>query len=158
MRIRKIKLVKGDKIHIVYEQRNRNGSWDEFSLTSADEAAPAFHEALEILNKDVITIGELPEKLVAKIAMKGVSFSYGGENDTLGAVLTAEMILKNSNSGLVLNTPHKITEFYGDKESGDQKSLLPSGCAARLDAMIKEGEKYVKGNRAQTDMFDKKKK
>jgi len=72
----------------------------------------------------------------------------------VGAVIIASMLLFRSNTSLNLNTPHKTEDFYG--ETGDEKQLLNPTCVSRLNRLIDEAEDYVKGIRAQGDLFNQK--
>lgn len=135
-----------------YEVKNQKGGSDEFSFSCLDEPKPDFVKALRDLDQDVLEMCELPEDYLGRIQTSGVSFSYGGENETMGAVIIASMILHKSNTGLNLNTPHKTKDFYG--ETGDEKQLLNPTCVSRLNHLMEEAEDYVKGIRAQGDLFN----
>lgn len=69
----------------------------------------------------------------------------------MGATIVSQMELDNSNSNLNINTPHKISEFYG--ENGDPKQLLPDDCIEDLNELIEEVQLYIKGERAQVSLF-----
>ena len=154
MRFKKIKLTKEGKVQAEYEVQNEKGGMDEYSFSCSDEPKPSFIEALKDLNQDVREMCELPPDYLRRIHVSGVSFSFGGENETMGAVIIAQMLLEKSNVSLNLNTPHKITEYYG--ETGDPQQLLDPKCTCRLENLIEEAEDYVKGIRAQANLFDQK--
>ena len=113
--------------------------------------SPSFTNAIGALAPFVCEMCELKKEDTKKIIVKGVSFSFSGEDEVMGAVITAHKTLVNSNTPLVMNTPHKIEEFYG--ELGDDKQLLPEDCAVALHKTAKEAEKFVNGERAQMDLF-----
>ena len=154
MRFKKIKMTKEGKIQMEYEVKNQKGGMDEFSFSCSDEPKPEFVKALRDLDQDVLEMCELPDEFLDRIRTSGVSFSYGGENETMGAVLIASMILNKSNVALNLNTPHKIEKFYG--ETGDEMQLLNPNCVVRLNHLVSEAEDYVKGIRAQGNLFNSK--
>ncbi len=154
MRFKKIKLTKEGKVQVEYETKNSKGTTDEYSFSCADEPKVSFKKAMDDLAPDVLEMCELPEDYLNRIRVAGVSFSYGGENEIMGAVIIAQMVLEKSNLSLNLNTPHKIAEFYG--ETGDKRQLLNPDCVGRLDELIVEASDYVKGIRAQTNLFDQK--
>ena len=137
-----------------YEVKNSKGGSDEFSFSCADEPKVSFIKALGELDQDVLEMCELPADYLTRIRVTGISLSYGGENETMGAVIIASMILHKSNVALNLNTPHKIEEFYG--ETGDEMQLLSEKCAGRIRSLINEAEDYVNGIRAQAKLFDMK--
>jgi hypothetical protein len=154
MRFKKIKMTKEGKIQMEYEIKNQKGGMDEFSFSCAEEPKSSFVVALSDLRQDVLGMCELPDDYLDRIRVSGISFSYGGENETMGAVIIASMILHQSNTSLNLNTPHKIEEFYG--ETGDKLQLLNEPCVGRIKTLIFEAGDYVKGIRAQRNLFNQK--
>lgn len=118
---------------------------DEHSMTCKAEPMPSFIEAMESLKQDVADICEFDETDKDRLTVTGVSFSYGGEDDVMGAVITAQKSLRNTNSPLCINTPHKPSALYG--EDGDINNLLDPFTVERLLTLQEEAEKYVKGYR-----------
>lgn len=151
MRIRKVKITKYDQIAIVYEDGFMNR--DEYSITCRDKARPEFYEALDALREHVIEMCELPEDYLERIKVKGVSFSYGGEFETMGATISASMELENSYQDLNLNTPHKASAMYNPDAPVDDMQLLTEDCIEALEALQYECEAYIKGDRAQGSLF-----
>lgn len=149
MRIKKIRVDKLNRINIEYEIERPDSDPDEFSFTCADKALPSFYIAFQALFLDVIEMCEIPRS--SNISIKGISFSFSGEKEVMGCVLTAQKTLLNSDSPLNLNTPHKISEFYG--ETGSKKQLLSDDCKKRLNDIIYEAIRFVNGERLQKDMF-----
>lgn len=154
MRFKKIKLMKEGKVQAEYEMKNAKGGMDEYSFSCGDEPKLSFRKAIDELAQDVIEICELPKDYLTRIRVSGLSLSWGGENETMGAVIIAQMMLEESNGNLNLNTPHKTAEFYG--ETGDPKQLLDPKCVVRIETLIAEASDYVKGIRAQANLFDQK--
>jgi hypothetical protein len=152
-RFKKIKKTSTDKIHIEYEKMNKNGEWDAYSMTSAQEPAPSFDHALDNLIPHIEEMCELPEKdhQVHPYTVRGVSLSYGGENETLGVTITATRALDHSNSPLVLNSPHKISEPYA--EGSDETQVMSDDCLIDLQILFNEARDYLDGKRAQADLF-----
>lgn len=136
----------------MYQRKSPAGSWNEYSITCAEEAHPALYNALGSLTKYVVELCELPKNYISRIKVKGVSFSYGGENDTMGVTIISTMSLENSNTSLNLITPHKIEAFYSG-DSGDPKQLLPDECVDALHVLMQECDEYIKGHRAQGALF-----
>ncbi|MDI6808283.1 MAG: hypothetical protein QME66_04780 [Candidatus Eisenbacteria bacterium] len=151
MRIKKVKVTGEDRVHIAYETMN-NGQWDEFSLTCAQKAAPGFYEALKDLVPHVVEICELPKEYSSRIAVQGVSASYAGEKEVMGATILAALLLDHSNCNLNLNTPYKISESYSDGP-GDEKQLMTDECCKALEELYEECEKYIRGLRVQIELF-----
>jgi hypothetical protein len=154
MRFKKIKMTKEGKVQAEYEMKNAKGTMDEYSFSCGDEPKASFRKAMDELAQDVIEICELPEDYLSRIRVSGVSLSWGGENETMGAVIIASMMLEKSNVNLNLNTPHKTGDFYG--ETGDPEQLLNPDCVIRIETLIAEASDYVKGIRAQANLFDQK--
>ena len=152
MRIKKFKITKEQKVYLMYQIKSAAGSWNKYSITCAEEAHPALYNALGSLTKYVVELCELPKNYISRIKVKGVSFSYGGENDTMGATIISTMSLENSNTSLNLITPHKIEAFYSG-DSGDPKQLLPDECMDALHKLIQECDEYIKGHRAQGEPY-----
>lgn len=153
MRIKKIKFGKGNKISIGYEVLNTStNTWDEYSMTCSDAPRPEFKEALQGLNVHVVDLCELPGSYTSRIKVTGVTFSYGGEAEVMGATITSQMKLSNSNCDLNLNTPHKASGSYNEYEVAPEL-LLTDDCIDALDHLCDEIELYVQSERAQTTLF-----
>lgn len=153
MRIRKVKITKEKKITMVYEQKSKKGWWDEYSFTCSEDARPEFYEAMEALAEHVIEMCELPESYLDRIKVRGVSYSYGGEDETMGATISASMKLDNSYQELNLTTPHKASEMYNPSSLEDEMQLLTGDCVDALDVLQEECELYIQGDRAQGNLF-----
>lgn len=82
-----------------------------------------------------------------KVIVKGVSLSYSGDNDVMGATISCQKRLNSSNSPLMINTPHKFAEKHS--EGMNAEFLLSGGCVEALEALIEQAEKYLDGERAQ---------
>lgn len=152
-RILKVKLTKSDKINIEYQKYNNTAqTWDEYSLTCSDRAKPEFYLAMITMAIHVVDMCELPADYKDRIKVTGVTFSYGGEEEAMGAVIVSQMILNNSNCNLNLNTPHKASGSYNDNPA-DPKQLLSEQCIEDLYKLCKETELYINGDRAQMNLF-----
>jgi len=152
VRMKKIKVTSEKKIQMSYEKLNKNKTWDEYSFTCSDQARPEFYNSIKDLTKHVLEMCELPEDYASRIEVRGVSVSYGGADEVMGATISAQMVLNNSNCNLNLNTPHKASESYSGGE-GDDKQLLSCDCVDDLKALYAECELYINGDRAQTSLF-----
>jgi hypothetical protein len=152
LRIKKVKVTSENKIAMIYEDKNSNGTWDEYSFTCSDGARPTFYTALQDLSKHVIEMCELPVDYQSKIKVRGVSVSYGGEKEVMGATITAQMKLNNSNCDLNPNTPHKASDSYSDTPA-DDKQLLTDNCIGDLKTVYEECKAYISGDRAQGKLF-----
>lgn len=151
IRLKKVKVTSDNKIHMAYEQKG-SGGWDEYSLTCSDKPRPELLVALEALAPHVIEMCELPESYLDRITVRSVSYSYGGDQEVMGATISGQMALYYSNCGLNINTPHKASDSYSDGPA-DDKQLLDSECIKALGVLEDEAIRYIQGDRAQTVLF-----
>lgn len=154
MRIKKVKITSENKISMVYEQKTRMGGWDEYSFTCSEKARPEFYDAMGGVAPHVIEMCELPEDYLSRIKVRGVSFSYGGEKEVMGATISAAMELKDSYQNLNINTPHKASAMYNEGSDPDDMQLLSGKCIEALEALQEECKAYISGDRAQASLFN----
>lgn len=150
MTIKKVKY-HDSKVEIHYALINRAGKETEYIVRSDEEPSPDFVFALEKMKKHVREICEFDGLSLQKIKVLGVSFSYGGETNVMGAVITAQKILQYSPQPLNINTPHKIEEFYS--KNGDEMQLMSDEMKVDLYELQQAAEDYIDGERAQQDLF-----
>lgn len=141
--IRKVKyLPKAEKIKIDYM---KNG--DEFNGTFTEPAAPEFYTALQNLTGPVCTICELnPEKFQPRIEPFGVTYSYAKEGEVMRASIQSKFHMPQSDTDTVLNTPSRTVST----EVEDGVDELTCNLLLTLEA---EARKYLKGQRAQQNLF-----
>lgn len=151
MRIKKVKVTSENRINIEYESGDANR--DEFSLICKQAPMQSFYDSLDKLNIHVIEMCELPEDYLDRIIVRGVTFSYGGEKEVMGATIIARMRLNQSNVDLNLNTPYKASESYSESPA-DEAQMLSYECVTDLNFVIIEAMKYVNGERAQIGLFE----
>lgn len=157
MRMKKVKVTKEGKIFLIWEREIQSGNYDEYSMQCSDQARPEFYNAMTALNKHVVDMCELPDSYLDRITTKSVSFSYGGDEQVMGATISASMKLENSPAGLNLNTPHKACDSYNPEQPVEDPALLLSEkCVDDLDTLMDEAELYINGDRAQMNLFDDK--
>lgn len=153
IRFTKIKIDKNGKVCLSYQKMNSKGEWDDYSMSCADEPAPSFHVAMTAMRTHAIEMCELPDEYTGKLAVFSVSLSYAGPQDTMGCVITSRVNLVRSNCPLILNSPHKIETPYGTSEpdEADPAALLPDGCKEAIAVLCEEAQRYLDGERAQTE-------
>jgi len=153
-RFTKIKL-KAGKVILAYEQLNKAGQWDLYSIESTEAPAPPFDGALQGLRCPFLDELELPGVEAFEITIGSVSLSYTEiESGTVrGATISGLRALKKSNSPLSLNSPYKPESPFS--EGGDYDKCLQEDTVEALNFLIIQAEKYLDGDRAQTDMFQK---
>ena len=149
MRIRRVKRT-DDKVEVHYEEMNADGGWDELAVKLGAAPAASFEAALAALPAHVVDICELGPGGVERIKVTGVTYSYGGENDVMGASIVVQRSLVCTAAPMCFTTPHKPSAAY--TEGGDDSNCLSGECVDALDVLALEAEKYVKGYRAQTEL------
>lgn len=156
IRWKKIKVTNENKVFLEFQENRGEDKWDDLTFQCADLGVPEFYDAFKALAEHVVDLCELPEADLAelRITVKGVTFSYGGENEVMGAVITASRKLKRSNNPLNLVTPHKPSEPYGKGQDEDLNGLLEPDCVDALKALQAQAARYLKGERAQVSLFE----
>jgi hypothetical protein len=149
-RMKKIKITKERKIHIVFEKWVKD-TWDEYSITCCERAKPSFYTTMAKLIVQMRDLCELPDGYETKLQVKSVSFSYAGDDEVMGAVLTGTMELTKSNCPLNLNTPYKPSMPYS--EGMDEDTCLPDECVEILWKLCAEAQDYIDGEREQLKLF-----
>ncbi|GEM_PF-2053858 len=151
MRITKVKL-SPKRVSIEYEkERPGQDAADEFTLNCYDAPRPELRKALDSLRPFVLQICELPENLLDRVTVTGVSYSYGGEREVMGAVILAQMACRESGTVLNLNTPHLPSEPYGD-DPLPKARMLPELCVEALSVLEDECVLYINGKREQGEL------
>ncbi|MBP2635017.1 MAG: hypothetical protein H6Q72_924 [Firmicutes bacterium] len=152
VRFKKIKITSEKKIMMLFEKQSKSKVWDEYSLTCSEEARPEFYAAMQSLKKYVVEMCELPDDYLDRITVRGVSFSYAGMDEVMGATISAGMRLDDSYTQLNLNTPHKASGSYSGQDP-DPMQVLSDKCIDALDILCEEAGLYVDGERAQMQLF-----
>lgn len=155
MRIRKIKYNRtGDEkgFLIRWEEPGGSGGWDKREFESQDEPADEFGNALQALAEDVESMCEIPHDIMRGILVTGVTFSYGGEKEVMGATITAQRQLVNNPCAWNVNTPHKPSDSYSDTPA-PRDQLLQESTIAKLQVLMREAEGYIQGTRKQTSFL-----
>ena len=151
-RLTKIKYKLGDFTVINWTSGENN--LDEYSVKCRDTPRPEFIRAMAELDKHVTEMCELPDNFIVKVHTRSVSLNYGGENETMGATITAQMDLLKSNCPLNINTPNKTVDPYCEDTPWDETICLTEECVDAINNLIKEAELYLDGVRAQGTLFE----
>jgi hypothetical protein len=153
MRILKVKARKPDGLIVEFEKKNGEGKWNHYTMDCVEPPAPEVPRALADLAQDVTTLCELPEETLA-MTVTGVSFSYGGEREIMGATIIARRNLQSANSPMNVLTPHKSVEPYAEGGHIDEKAIFDENVAGRLYVLHDSVVDYVNGKRLQISLFD----
>lgn len=155
-RITKIKYKPGDFVTINWTAGEKHE--DEYSIKCRDVPRGEFIRAMSELNRHVVEMCELPDIALYRVQTRSVSLNYGGENETLGATISAQMELLKSNQPLNINTPNKTVEPYNKDTPWDEKICLTEECTDAIYELIEEANLYIDGTRAQGSLFEAEKK
>lgn len=153
IRIKKVKIAeKVNKIIMTYE-RYVNDQYDEYTFNSSEMAAPEFYDSFKNLSEHATALCEFPAGFKDRVNVYGISFSYSGESDVMGATMSMKVNLEYSNTDLIINTPHKKSAPDGEEEF-NETMYLSEQCVKALWAVEQEARKYIDGKRAQASLFN----
>lgn len=125
-------------------RKGKDGEFNEGSATCRETPQPEFIAALQALVPDVPLMCDLPDSWYKdKLKILGVVLSH--KDGIIGATISSTVTLNNKRV-IALNTPHLSAE-------GKAGETLPEGCTDRIEVLIDEAEKYLKGVRAQLEIF-----
>lgn len=151
--MRRFRKIKYDGKHVTLVWEEGDSFQNEYSLKCDELPRPEMVMAFDDLREEARLLCELPEDYLARIDVRSVSLNYGGDNETMGATITARMELYHSNAPLNLNTPNKPVEPYNSEIEYDDETLekmcLRNECVDKLETLIEEANYYVDGQRAQ---------
>lgn len=149
MRITKVKIK--DRVDIEWIEAPENNpeekikNWDKYAISLGFPPLGSFSHAMQNLVQDIVSICELSDDDAQFIQARSVSFTY--HHGVLGAIITGIKDLEDSNGIVLLNTPHKPSEAYSD--NGSDVNLLDADTVARLETLLKEAKRYIKGERGE---------
>lgn len=125
---------------------------NKFSFDNKREIPASFKNAFLDLRKHVNKLCELGMKEDEMYLLEVVGVSLSWSHGVMGATITALKTLKDSNQPLVLNTPHKIEDFYSEN-GGDEKQLMPSDAVNDIIKLMAEAKAFIKSKEVQMDLF-----
>ena len=148
MIIKKVKLMKEEGVSVEVNMSSDGNSFNG-GIGSKKAPAPEMTKAIEDLKEHVIEMCELSKKSTIKIC--SISFSYHGEVEVQGAIVTFQKKLMSGNAVITINSPLK----YGKEvtESTPKSQIMSEGMAELMETITSEAKKFVKGVREQTDLF-----
>jgi len=91
----------------------------------------------------------VPDAWAKGLAVRGVSFTW--KDDVMGAVVTALKRVPRAKAPVVINTPHQAARTAADK---NVTYCLEEKFLEALEAVAREAEGYVLGQRAQGALFE----
>lgn len=118
-------------------------------LKSSDQPTDKFIEAFNRLAEACCIEAELPLDMAEQMRAIGLSVSHY-DDGRWGCTITATRDLKRSNAPLVINTPHKPSQ--GSHEADE--AILDGDTVSAVESVLREAEKYVRGDRLQGTLFE----
>lgn len=144
---------KKERVSLSYQVVNGTEEPDEYTVSTRQPAHPDLLARLQDLAPHVLELCELDGVEASEVEVRSVSFSWA--HDVMGVTITGLRRLKRSPAPLVLNTPHKARDHYG--EEGDDSQLLGDEAVMAISKLIGEANLFLdgkRGERAQGDLFD----
>lgn len=139
-RIRKVKW-DGKRVLIEHEFRNTRKEWDEYSMSCTEAPRPDLVAALDALVPYGREIAELPEDDDPQLRCTGLSCSWSGEDETMGAVIILRKKLRKTEGAVNLVTPYRKADNMDPK------------LVEAIEDVQAAAQDYLDGARAQTDLF-----
>lgn len=153
MKILKIK-INDELVLIEYKKRSNaeNGGYNKFTIESKEIPSPDFKLNLQELAIYVPMMYDLPTEYAEDMVVLGVSFSYRGENEIMGATVTAKKSVSSSNSPALFHTPFTLSGSGEDMPMPDSK-FLPVAMVEILEKLQDNAKDFINGERAQQNLF-----
>ena len=148
--IEKVKL-NGEKLSIAFT-RTHKGTTESGEIVSEEGPRPEMIMAFDELVPYVVSICELPSDYIAEMKVTGISIH--DTEGVMGVVISATKKLNNSRRPFVINTPYKL-EFDANGQATSMH--LSVECVRSIRKVVMEAEKFMKGSRAQKDLFEEEK-
>lgn len=147
--IDKIKFMeKQGKIKIDFKNDgDTNGG--QFSGIYSEPADPVFYQTMSDLKGSVKNILELPDGIEYRLIPFAVTYHYNAEG-RMGAIITSRLTIPDLGNETVIQTP--MMKCYDG--GNDEDKCFTEGTAKKLWALAKEAQRYLAGERAQTNLFD----
>lgn len=146
-KIKKIHIKKkktGDQINISYEVYEK-GDVKTVVFSSEDEPLHSFTQALEDLTDCIAKIFQFSPKYAESLEARGISLSYQGADERMGAVFSAVMTRETSSRPFNLHTPLLLEP---SEDGDDDGPVLSPACLKRIDDLVSEAYDYLDGKRA----------
>lgn len=149
-RIAKIKMKEG-QIIIVLSEKQDDQNERETTLKSYDAAHQDFLTSIDALCTHARSILDLPHDWKRdEMRITGVSFSMSETTGVEGAVISGQVSLTGADAPFNFNTPHLPFESYSETSNGP---VMPEDAQTAISRVADEAMKFIKGKRAQGDMF-----
>lgn len=127
-------------------QTQDHGTTVYHGIKKGSEASPAFQGSVSDLREDVQALMEYPDSYMETVTVKGLSVSYD-DDGTMEASLS---FIKRFKCGRAVGySTKRVRQRTDHKENGT--GFMTEELEAKVQTVIKEAERYVEGERAQTE-------
>jgi len=139
------------KTFVKFEKERGDGDYDIFTFECDDEPHPDLVKALEAMAPHLRENCEIDDS--RKVTVKSVTCTHKQMEgfEVHGLVISGLRELRNCNSPMSLNSPHKTDIPYADDQDADDMNLT-SECLDDLAVLEREVFAYVDGKRAQLEL------
>lgn len=153
MKILKIK-INDELVLIEYKKRSsaEQGGYNKFTIESKEIPAPEFKLNLQELGIFVPMMYDLPTEYAEGMVVLGVTFNYRGDDEIMGATVSAKKSVSLSNSSALFHTPFTLSSSGSDRPLPDSK-FLPVAMVEILEKLQDNAKDFINGERAQIEMF-----
>ena len=141
--IKKVKINSKGGVNVVYDIIS-DGDLQTVVFQSDDEPLQSFYDAMEALKTTVQRICEYTDKYMDTLRVSGLSIFVKKERRSV--TIHAIKDLESAHRPLNIHTP-LLDEPNDESEEGDPMTLIPDD-VSRIQHVIAEAEKYLKGKRA----------
>lgn len=151
MRFTKIKVGK-EAVELAWTFTDANGATLSTQLTHADKPAPELIEALQAFKPWAMDLIEAPESWLDESRVSTLSLNEEKTGKTRGLMVSmVRPIPRASGRPLSLTTPHVREE--GENTAAGATGVYGDDVVAMIASAEKAAEAYVKGDRAQAEIF-----
>ena len=143
-RITKIRYKEGEGTIVQYENtaQGNSGLLDAITLKSEDLPEQDLIETLAGMNKALVRIVNLPEKITKDVRMLSVSYRYDENGELVKISFSATKKITGQNTPLVINSPYIDYDFCTQEEKQEIKKLSDLAVG------------FLDGKRQQLELFD----
>ncbi|MCL2480144.1 MAG: hypothetical protein FWF38_00380 [Spirochaetaceae bacterium] len=143
-RIKKIRYKDGEGVIIVYANtaQGDTGLIDTITLKSEDLPEQELIATLAGMNKPLVRIVNLPEKITKDVRILSTSYRYDENSNLIKICFSATKKITGQNTPLVINSPYIDYDYFHVEEKQE------------IEKLAKLGIEFLDGARSQLGLFD----
>lgn len=148
MKFTKIRYAGGTVELVLTESPSKNDT-DERTRRSTDQPRPEFVAALKALDRVVVHVCELPHEWTDQIEVFQLTIQRHPKTERRSFVISAKKPVETASGPFVIHTPRVAEADLDDDSHG-----LSEEATERVDELIAEAERFLRGEKAQQEMFN----